>query len=109
MLVRKLEGHSGEVFVLEPHPTDSRVLLTAGHDGLVIIWDMLAGTKLISFNLEVSTTTRIQFNKLFMYAYLQFNETVSRAFSDCFIQFAILLYLYTHSEYRMIGHLDWSI
>ena len=29
--------------MLELHPTDSRILLTAGHDGLVMVWDMLAG------------------------------------------------------------------
>lgn len=29
--------------MLEVHPTDSRILLTAGHDGLVLVWDMLAG------------------------------------------------------------------
>lgn len=29
--------------MLEMHPTDSRILLTAGHDGLVLVWDMLAG------------------------------------------------------------------
>ena len=29
--------------MLEVHPTDSRILLTAGHDGLVVVWDMLAG------------------------------------------------------------------
>jgi WD40 repeat protein len=31
------------VFVLESHPSDPRVLLSAGHDGVVIVWDMLMG------------------------------------------------------------------
>lgn len=46
------KDHIGEVFVLESHPSDPRVLLSAGHDGLVIFWDMLAGVKLKSFQLE---------------------------------------------------------
>lgn len=41
-LVQVLRGHTNEVFVLESHPFDSRVLLSAGHDGLVIIWDILS-------------------------------------------------------------------
>ncbi|KAI5754684.1 hypothetical protein M8J77_010648 [Diaphorina citri] len=41
-LVQVLKGHTNEVFVLESHPFDSRVLLSAGHDGLIIIWDILS-------------------------------------------------------------------
>lgn len=41
-LVQVLRGHTNEVFVLECHPFDSRVLLSAGHDGLIIIWDILS-------------------------------------------------------------------
>lgn len=47
-----MQAHIGEVFVLESHPSDPRILLSAGHDGLVIFWDMLAGVKLKSFQLE---------------------------------------------------------
>ena len=32
---------------------DSRILLTAGHDGLIVLWDMLAGVRLNTFQLEV--------------------------------------------------------
>ncbi|KAG8189872.1 hypothetical protein JTE90_023378 [Oedothorax gibbosus] len=39
-----LKGHEDEVFVLEPHPTDSRVFLSSGHDGRIIIWDLVTGT-----------------------------------------------------------------
>ena len=38
--------------MLESHPSDARILLSAGHDGLVIFWDMLAGVQLKSFLLE---------------------------------------------------------
>ena len=46
------QGHIGEVFVLESHPSDPRILLSAGHEGYVIFWDMLAGIKLKSLYLE---------------------------------------------------------
>uniref|UniRef100_A0A8C9F7K3 Bromodomain and WD repeat domain containing 1 n=1 Tax=Pavo cristatus TaxID=9049 RepID=A0A8C9F7K3_PAVCR len=39
------EGHADEVFVLETHPFDSRIMLSAGHDGNIFIWDITKGTK----------------------------------------------------------------
>uniref|UniRef100_A0A8D2M6K6 Bromodomain and WD repeat domain containing 1 n=1 Tax=Zonotrichia albicollis TaxID=44394 RepID=A0A8D2M6K6_ZONAL len=44
-LLHDLVGHADEVFVLEPHPSDCRVMLSAGHDGNVFIWDITKGTK----------------------------------------------------------------
>uniref|UniRef100_A0A8B9SXV7 Pleckstrin homology domain interacting protein n=1 Tax=Anas platyrhynchos TaxID=8839 RepID=A0A8B9SXV7_ANAPL len=38
-----------EVFVLEPHPFDPRVLFSAGHDGNVIVWDLARGVKIRSY------------------------------------------------------------
>lgn len=38
------QGHEAEVFVLEPHPFDPRIILSAGHDGNVFIWDLQRGT-----------------------------------------------------------------
>lgn len=38
--------------MLEPHPSDPRILLTAGHDGLLIVWDMLAGICLKTMGIE---------------------------------------------------------
>ncbi|XP_061637817.1 bromodomain and WD repeat-containing protein 3 isoform X1 [Phyllopteryx taeniolatus] len=43
-LLHVLKGHEAEVFVLEPHPFDPRIILSAGHDGNVFIWDLLRGT-----------------------------------------------------------------
>ncbi|EFN89603.1 PH-interacting protein isoform X2 [Harpegnathos saltator] len=40
-LIKVLRGHKDEVFVLESHPIDPRVILSAGHDGQLIIWDVL--------------------------------------------------------------------
>nr|XP_057935407.1 bromodomain and WD repeat-containing protein 3 [Doryrhamphus excisus] len=44
-LLHILKGHEAEVFVLEPHPFDPRIILSAGHDGNVFIWDLLRGTR----------------------------------------------------------------
>ncbi|XP_053730106.1 bromodomain and WD repeat-containing protein 3 isoform X1 [Synchiropus splendidus] len=44
-LLHILKGHEAEVFVLEPHPFDPRIILSAGHDGNVFIWDLLRGKK----------------------------------------------------------------
>jgi bromodomain and WD repeat domain-containing protein 1/3 len=49
VLVQVLRGHKDEVFVLEAHPFDTHVLLSAGHDGQIFIWDILAGTPVASF------------------------------------------------------------
>ncbi|XP_017275528.1 bromodomain and WD repeat-containing protein 3 isoform X2 [Kryptolebias marmoratus] len=44
-LLHILKGHEAEVFVLEPHPFDPRIILSAGHDGNVFIWDLQRGKK----------------------------------------------------------------
>uniref|UniRef100_A0A4W3ICG2 Pleckstrin homology domain interacting protein n=1 Tax=Callorhinchus milii TaxID=7868 RepID=A0A4W3ICG2_CALMI len=48
-LIHVLMGHEDEVFVLEPHPFDPRILFSAGHDGNVIVWDLLRGVKIRSY------------------------------------------------------------
>ncbi|OCT78331.1 PH-interacting protein isoform X2 [Xenopus laevis] len=48
-LVHILMGHEDEVFVLESHPFDPRVLFSAGHDGNVILWDLARGVKIRSY------------------------------------------------------------
>ncbi|XP_015426214.1 PREDICTED: bromodomain and WD repeat-containing protein 1 isoform X3 [Myotis davidii] len=45
-LLHNLLGHADEVFVLETHPFDSRIMLSAGHDGSIFIWDVTKGTKM---------------------------------------------------------------
>lgn len=49
-LYKELRGHEGEAFVLEPHPHDCNVLLSAGHDGRLLIWDIDKGEVLKSFH-----------------------------------------------------------
>jgi WD40 repeat protein len=41
-----LRGHSQEVHVLSGHPCDSRLVLSAGHDGRSILWDTETGQEL---------------------------------------------------------------
>ncbi|KAL1510019.1 hypothetical protein ABEB36_004677 [Hypothenemus hampei] len=48
-LVRVLIGHNDEVYVLESHPHDNDVILSAGHDGQLFIWDIHHGEKLFSY------------------------------------------------------------
>ncbi|XP_077950205.1 LOW QUALITY PROTEIN: PH-interacting protein, partial [Gasterosteus aculeatus] len=48
-LVHVLMGHEDEVFVLEPHPFDPRILFSAGHDGNCIVWDLHRGAKIRSY------------------------------------------------------------
>ncbi|XP_039288557.1 bromodomain and WD repeat-containing protein 3 isoform X2 [Nilaparvata lugens] len=54
-LCQLLKGHNQEVFVLESHPYDSDVLLSAGHDGLILVWDLHSGAQLASFLNSVDT------------------------------------------------------
>ncbi len=50
-LVHILRGHQAEVFVLENNPMDPRILLSAGHDGHIILWDLTKGTQIFkNFN-----------------------------------------------------------
>lgn len=50
MLTKELRKHKGETFVLEPHPYDSNILLSAGHDGYLIVWDLDRAEPLASFH-----------------------------------------------------------
>ena len=50
-----LQQHTDEVFVLESNPSDSSTLLSASHDGLIIIWDLRSGKAIKSFTNDVSS------------------------------------------------------
>lgn len=45
----KKNGHVNAVFAMDAHPTDPRIVITGGHDGRVIIWDISEGCILKSF------------------------------------------------------------
>ena len=48
-LHKVLRGHTDELYVLESHPKDAHVLLSAGHDGQLFLWNIYTGEKLASF------------------------------------------------------------
>ncbi|XP_066914028.1 PH-interacting protein-like isoform X2 [Clytia hemisphaerica] len=48
-LVRVLKGHTDEVYILETHPIEQNLLLSAGHDGNLILWDIESGSQVKRF------------------------------------------------------------
>lgn len=46
---RVLRGHKDELYVLESNPKDEHVLLSAGHDGQVFLWDVENGVSIAEF------------------------------------------------------------
>lgn len=48
-LVHVLKAHKDEVFVLEAHPFNADILLSAGHDGLICVWDINRGVPLMQY------------------------------------------------------------
>nr|XP_037876090.1 PH-interacting protein isoform X4 [Bombyx mori] len=48
-MLRVLRGHKDEAYVLEPHPRLPAVLLSAGHDGQLFVWDVENGEVLCNF------------------------------------------------------------
>lgn len=42
-LLQLLKGHSQQAHVLETHPYDARLALSAGYDGQSILWDISTG------------------------------------------------------------------
>ena len=52
-----IQGHTDELFVLEPHPHDKNIIVSAGHDGNIIIWDISTGTLLKKYFNHVSKIT----------------------------------------------------
>ncbi|XP_017084121.2 bromodomain and WD repeat-containing protein 3 isoform X2 [Drosophila eugracilis] len=48
-LHRVLRGHKDELYVLESNPRDEYVLLSAGHDGQVFLWDIDQGVVVANF------------------------------------------------------------
>jgi len=52
----KKNGHVNAAFALSAHPTDWRIVVTAGYDGRVFLWDISTGRMLKSFtNLSPDT------------------------------------------------------
>ncbi|KAI9100644.1 hypothetical protein DFS34DRAFT_684688 [Phlyctochytrium arcticum] len=51
-LLKTLDGHTCPAWILDSHPIDPRIVLSAGHDGRLIIWDIEAGVELKRFEIE---------------------------------------------------------
>jgi WD40 repeat protein len=77
-----LEGHSRQAFVLDPHPFDPRIILSAGYDGRVILWDLSTGASihgsLLSFIFSHSDRRFIHFNTNITLSFLVFSDLESR-------------------------------
>ncbi|PXF44636.1 Bromodomain and WD repeat-containing [Gracilariopsis chorda] len=50
-LARVLHAHEGDIYVLDCHPLNERILLSGGYDGRVILWDIETGAQLRSFSI----------------------------------------------------------
>ncbi|VDM69878.1 unnamed protein product [Strongylus vulgaris] len=48
-MLRSLQGHTDDSFVLKAHPVFMNVILSCGHDGVLVFWDILKGQKLKRF------------------------------------------------------------
>lgn len=48
-LEKVFTGHTDEIYVLEAHPHDPRVVLSAGHDGQLCISDIIKGEVIMKF------------------------------------------------------------
>ncbi|KAE9548571.1 hypothetical protein FO519_008222 [Halicephalobus sp. NKZ332] len=48
-LVASLKGHERSIFTIRNHPTDPMFVVTAGHDGIAILWDLRNFTCLKKF------------------------------------------------------------
>ncbi|KJH51587.1 Bromodomain protein [Dictyocaulus viviparus] len=48
-MLRTLSGHTDDSFVLKAHPAFSNVVLSCGHDGVMVFWDIQQGEKLKRF------------------------------------------------------------
>ncbi|KAK7075021.1 Bromodomain and WD repeat-containing protein 3 [Halocaridina rubra] len=48
-LMHILKGHEDNAYVIEAHPNEANLILTAGHDGQLMIWDVYSGSLIWSF------------------------------------------------------------
>jgi bromodomain and WD repeat domain-containing protein 1/3 len=59
-LLSTLSGHEDEIFVLEPHPHALNLLLTAAHDGHIMVWDLETSTRLFKHRNMIEDQVNIQ-------------------------------------------------
>jgi WD40 repeat protein len=49
ILKQKMKYHSDQILSIEPNPNDSRLVLSAGIDGQIILWDILKGEQISNY------------------------------------------------------------
>ncbi|ORX41927.1 WD40 repeat-like protein [Piromyces finnis] len=50
-LDHKLRGHESSIFVLRNHPCDNQIILSAGYDGLIFLWNIITGEKIAEYRI----------------------------------------------------------
>lgn len=50
-LVHSLTGHSASAYVLDVHPFNPRIAMSAGYDGRTIVWDIWEGTPVWTYDI----------------------------------------------------------
>ncbi|VDK43871.1 unnamed protein product [Anisakis simplex] len=53
--IRQLVGHKDEAFVLTAHPIFREYILSAGHDGFLLVWNVFNGTLVKRYQNQVDT------------------------------------------------------
>ncbi|KAL9168330.1 hypothetical protein ABFS82_04G008000 [Erythranthe guttata] len=51
-LVHSLEGHTASTYVLDVHPFNPRIAMSAGYDGKTILWDIWEGTAIKTHHID---------------------------------------------------------
>lgn len=60
LLLHTFADHTQPVYVLSPHPKDPRIVMSAGYDAQVFLWDLEAGSKVRSFQIAFPSDDRLQ-------------------------------------------------
>ena len=127
-LLHTLSGHtSSEVYTLDVHPLDPRIIMTAGYDGKMFIWDIALGVELKrSYQVGKLYSFTTSANAMAVHAGFEFGERalLSGSFSPDGSQIVLVdingcahLYglsveqpsPYKSSPYEQFFDLDWSI
>lgn len=54
-LIHRLVKHDHDIYLIESHPFDARIFISAGHDGRLIIWDIETGEIILKFENKVNS------------------------------------------------------
>ena len=69
-LEQRLRGHTFRTHVLECHPLDPRLVMSAGYDGQTIVWDLVEGQALARCGPLLCLCPLRDSHFLFIYAWL---------------------------------------